>query len=361
MIVSRPIQAGDAESIARPRRIGRRALIASAATAVITDWQGAAAALPDEARILVGTNLGSQYDRHARILARHLPRLRSGLRVQVEAIPRAGGKLAAKLVHESAGDGRTLAMLPSGLIFAEILGEEGVAYALRDLRWIGSFDAELRLLVLSRRLHIDSLEAMRQAPSPILLGAVSTASASWYEPLIVNRILGTRLKPVPGYSSAARSAALIAGEIGAAIGSHDTFIELLAQQHVTALLRFNDLPLPGVSPPPPTLASIVDARAYPAVMKLLDSHLRLGRALCLSPRTPPATTASWRAAFDAVTHDETYRREVAASGLALAPLSGAAVEQLIATVFDSPGEIRDALHAALGCGMKIADHGRQSC
>ncbi len=117
----------------RPERMGRRALIAGAgATAALVSGRRASAALPSEAGILVGAFLGSPYDIHARILVRHLHRLYPAIRAQVETMPRAGGKLAAKLVYDSAGDGRTLAMLPSGLIFAELLGEEGVAGAAAD-------------------------------------------------------------------------------------------------------------------------------------------------------------------------------------------------------------------------------------
>ena len=159
-----------------------------------------------------------------------------------------------------------------------------------------------------------------------------------------------------------RTAALIAGEIGAAIGSYDTFVELLTQGHVTPVLRLNDLPLPGSEFAPPSLATIdAAAAANPALMKLLDSHVRFGRALCLGPRTPAASTLAWRDALEAVMRDETYRHEAAAAELALTPLPGAAVERLIATVFDSQDEIRDALQAALACGMKIADHGPSSC
>ncbi len=319
------------------------------------------AALPDEVRILVGAPLGSPYDRQARILARHLPRLHPGLRVHVEAMPRAGGKLAAKLVYESAGDGRSIAMLPSGLIFAELLGEDGVAFSLRQMQWIGSLDAELRLLVVARSLGIDSLDALQRHAAPISLAAVSTSSASWYEPLILNRILGIRLKPVPGYSSPARTAAIMAGEISAAIGSLETFVALLAEERVTPVLRLNDLPLPGANPMPPSLATSAAAAAHPELMRLLDSHFRFGRALCLGPRTPQAATRAWRDALDGLMRDETYRREVAAAGLALTPLSGAAIAELVAAVFDSPGTIREAIQAALACGMKIADHGLSAC
>lgn len=358
----RHTQADFASPIAVQRLLGRRALLVqSAATVAAAFGARAAGVLPDEVRILVGANLGSPYDRHARIFARHLPRLNPGLRVHVETLPRAGGKLVAKLVHDSGGDGRNVAILPSGLIFAELLGEEGVAYALREMRWIGSFDADLRLLVVSKRLKLDSIEALRQAEAPVLLGAVSTSSASWYEPLILNRVLGTRLKPVPGYTTPSRTTALIAGEIGAAIGTHDSFVELLAQRQVTAVLRLNDLTLPETIPAPPTLDSLVGAGEYRELMALLASHVRFGRAMCLGPRTPPDTAAAWCHAFDAVMRDPTYRQEVAAAGLSLDPLPGTAVESLIARILTAPDATRDALQATLACGMTIADHGRTGC
>ncbi|MBL8699051.1 MAG: hypothetical protein JNK67_11800 [Alphaproteobacteria bacterium] len=351
--------------VRRPERIGlgRRALGlgALAAAGGLMLGSRASAALPDDIRILVGTPLGSPYDRHARLLARHLPRLHSGMRITVETIPRAGGKLAAKLVHESAGDGRTIAMLPSGLIFAEILGEEGVAFSLPRLQWIGSLDAEPRVLVLSRRLGIDSFDALRRHAGPISLAAVSTASASWYEPLLLNRILGIRLKPVPGYSSVMRSGALMSGEVGAAIGSLETFTALLAEGHVNVVLRLNDLPLPGIAAPPPALVASEAAAAHPELMRLLDAHFRFGRAMCLGPRTPSAMTLAWRAAIDELVRDATYRGEIDAARLTLLPLPGAALETSIAAVFESAAAIRGALDAALACGMTIADNGPPGC
>lgn len=342
--------------------VGRRTFGLGALTMIGSGMSvGAHAALPSDARILVGAALGSVYDKHARVLARHLTRLAPGLRITVEAIPRAGGKLVAKMVNESAGDGRTVGLLPSGLILAELLGEEGVAFALERMNWIGSIDADLRILVLSRKLGIDSVDAMRRHPSPITLAAVTTGSSSWYEPLLLNRVLGLRLKPVPGYSSVSRVPALMSGEVGAAIGTLDTFAPLLADGHAIAVLRLNDLPLPGAASLPPVMLADEAIDRHPEIRKVLDGHFRFGRGLCLGPQTAPPITQAWREIFDRTVRDEEYAAEVRMQGLALRPVRGAALAALLGGVFAAAAPTRAALEAALSCGMKIADNGPPGC
>lgn len=344
------------------RRMGRRALATGLASGVaLGTARSVAASVPQDVRVLVGSPSGSPHEMHARLFASHLQRLRPQMRITVELVPRAGGKLAAKMLSDAAGDGRLIAMLSSGLMFAELLGEEGVAFSFARLRWIGSLDSDLRLLVLGRRSGITSLEALRQHKQPVTLAAISTASASWYEPLILNRILGIRLKPIPGYSAPARTAALMSGEIAASIGSLETFVDLLAQDLAVPVLRLNDRPLPGAATQPPLLVSAPEIAAHPELMTFLDAHFRFGRALCLGPRTSPEMAKAWRSLFDELMRDESYRRAVAAVGLALSPMPGDALQALVARVFDRAETYSRALHAALACGAAIAERGGTGC
>ena len=344
------------------RRLGRRALASSIAASIALGGAGrGAAAVPQDVRMLVGAPSGSPHEMHARLFASHLQRLRPQMRVTVELVPRAGGKLAAKMVSDAASDGRVIAMLSSGLMFAELLSEEGVAFSFARLRWIGSLDSDLRLLVLGRRSGITTLDELRRHPQSVTLAAISTASASWYEPLILNRILGIRLKPIPGYSAPARTAALMSGEITASIGSLETFVDLLAQDIAVPVLRLNDRPLPGAKTQPPLLVAAPEVAAHPELMTFLDAHFRFGRALCLGPRTTPDMTQAWRALFDELTRDESYRRDVVALGLALSPMPGQELQALVAGVFDQAETYSRALHAALTCGATIAERGPPGC
>ena len=118
---------------------------------------------------------------------------------------RAAGRLAARQLMDAPPDGGTIGSFPTALAYAELLGDDGVAFELTRFGWIGSFNVQPRVLVVSAKLGVASLDELRARTTPVPVGADTNTSVGAREPLLLNALLGTRLRPVMGYSSPARN------------------------------------------------------------------------------------------------------------------------------------------------------------
>ena len=114
----------------------------------------------------------------------------------------AGGKLLPRCSAENAGGDITIAMLNSGLLLSQLLGEEGVSYDFRKFRWIGSMTDDRRVLMVGKHAGASTLDEMRG--KRLNLGVNTMASSSSYEARMLNAILGLNLQIVPGFRTSER-------------------------------------------------------------------------------------------------------------------------------------------------------------
>lgn len=96
--------------------------------------------------LLVGSEVGGNFDLFARSIGRHFERTVPKLRVEIKNIPQAGGALAAKTLQEGPADGTMLLTSSTGLLGSQTQGDEGVAYDLGSWNWLGRLATETGFL-----------------------------------------------------------------------------------------------------------------------------------------------------------------------------------------------------------------------
>ncbi len=324
----------------------------------------AAAALPSTIRLIQGYQLGTLQDRYGRVFAQAVSMLHPSMRIIIESMPRANGRLAARQLMEAAPDGATIGTFQTALVYAELLGDEGVAFETARFGWIGSFTVEPRVLVVSSQLGVTTLDELRSSARPVPVGAETTSSVSAREPLLLNTLLGTRLRPVPGYSTAARNLALASGEIAAATASLDAVYPLITSGAVRVVLRLDRHAVPPPLDTLPTLHEVVGIGRASALFAFLDAQSRLGRWLCLPPGASRERLAAWRALFSQTIASDAFQRLVSEAGLApdgSIVVRGDAIEAALAEIFRFRATSASALRAALACGNQLAETGSGTC
>ncbi|WP_421932512.1 Bug family tripartite tricarboxylate transporter substrate binding protein [Phenylobacterium sp.] len=301
-------------------------------------------------RLIVGADAGGGNDDFSRLFARHLQRL-TGLTLQVENEGRAGGKLAADLLSRARPDGRTLAFLPAGLLYEQLLEGASGATDYRRFSWLGGVGADRRVLLVSRQSRVTSFSEVLARQKPLLLPSTSAASANYIEPMIIRHLTGAPLKPVPGYRGGARNLAVLSGEGDGMVGGLDGMGALLEAPGSRLILRLNDRPLPPATPqasePPPLLAAFARGEDATDLLYLVETYATLGRMFALPPGAPAGLLAEWRAHLDGVLADPAFRAEAAKRGYTLEKLSGGEVQQALTRVLDAAGSIAGALRRAL--------------
>ncbi len=301
-----------------------------------------------ETRLIVGSSAGGGNDDLARLFAATLLR-QTGDRLTVENEGKAGGKLALDHLAAAAGDGTTLGLLAPSFLYRMLQKEVGASWSLSSFGWIGGVSAERRVLVVNGRSGITSLEDLLARKTPVTLAASSVASPNYVEPLIVNHLLGSHLKPVPGYSGGARTLAVMSGEVDGMVAGFESIGPILDAPGSHLVLRLNSLDLPG-NAPIPTLASQAKGPDAAPLLDLIETSARIGQVFALPPNADPGALALWTQRFHAVIEDPAFRREAGQRGMGLEATTGREIAIALSRLANPTGPTLGALSRVMNAG-----------
>jgi tripartite-type tricarboxylate transporter receptor subunit TctC len=312
--------------------------------------------------MIIGADLGGGYDLFARAIASQLQEVVPGLGINIQNIGKAGGKLAAKMVQEGSSDGGLIAMLPVSLMSAQILQEEGVAYDVASWGWIGKLASEARLYLAGPGADFATIEELRARGSVATMAVRSTSSFAYYEAMCVNAMLGTKVKPVPGYKSGEKEQAMMSGEVMLVSANYPDDRSVVEAPGVRVVLRVNEAQVPDAYAQVPTLRGLLGrGEQFGTVLRFLEANYELARWLVAPPSTDPAVLQDWRAAFDATVRTPEFLDLANKLDMPIVPMSGADLAKRIGEIMSDEERLRADLSAAFACGMSLSDGAIAAC
>src|ERR1044071_654284 len=248
--------------------------------------------------IIVGYKAGGGYDATARLLARHLPRHIPGKpTLIVQNMPGANSMIAANHVYNVAKpDGLTIGTFNRNLPVAQLTRVEGVKYDMTKFAWIGSAASECTILALRTDLPYKSVDELKKAGKPLVIGATGPGANTYDFPLLLKEFLGLNLKIVTGYQSSADiMLAIERKEVDGRAGSFTSIRPFIDRKLVRPILRAR-ADEPGVEQLPIDAALAPHLRAK-AIMALRSAPEIVGRPYVMHPNTPPELVKIMREAF----------------------------------------------------------------
>lgn len=295
---------------------------------------------------LVGSKPGGGYDLYARLVARYLQKYLPGSRVRVKNTPGAGSIVAFNRLAVARPDGLTIGTFNSGLLYAQLLGNEALQEDLASLSWIGKAATNQRVLVASRKSGFRTLEAMGASGYPVLFGASAVGSASHSEALMMGSMLGLKLKIITGFAGNDSQMSMLRGEIAASFGSLSSYRSFVSRGDGVILMRIGkgDRFERVRSSNPPG----VDGARSEAVFNLIDAVASLGRVTAAPPDVPDRVLVMLRDAYDRALSDPGLLAEAERLGLPIDSLSGNEVESQVMHILDQPEEFRGFLRTLTG-------------
>jgi tripartite-type tricarboxylate transporter receptor subunit TctC len=312
--------------------------------------------------MLVGAEVGGGFDLCGRTLATHMERLVPGLRIEIKNVTQASGMLAAKMLQEGPQDGSMLFTSSPSLLSAQILGEDGVAFDLRQWGWLGKLTAETYMLIKGPGADFTNLDELRAKQAPSSMSCRSTSAIIYHQALWLNAMLGTRIKPVPGYKSVEREAALIQGEVMLTIDTYPSGGPLLESPDVDVILRLAGGEVPERFRSKPILADLAaDHPIYAPMVALNEAIGQLSRWFAASPGTDPAVLADWRALFDATVSHPPFVSDLGRLNFKVDAMTGPQVAETVQSVLADQERTRELLQSSLECGKALADGLTGSC
>jgi hypothetical protein len=286
-------------------------------------------------RFLVGSPVGGGFDTYGRFFARHLPRFIPGNPpVVVQNMPGgAGVTFANYLTAQAPTDGTVIGLAPGTISTAALFGVPGPRYDARKLSWIGSMNAEVAVSVAWHSSPVRGAQDL--FATELIVGGVQATDATVVYPNVLNRILGTKFKVVPGYHGTSEVAlAVERGEVqGIGSWNYSSLLynrpDWLRDRKVNVLLQIALRPHPDLAGTPGVLDLAHDENER-ALLRLVFGQLAMGRPILGPPELAAEPLGILRGAFDAMMKDAAVREDARKLNIELyEPMSGDAVARLI--------------------------------
>ncbi|HEV8344311.1 MAG TPA: tripartite tricarboxylate transporter substrate-binding protein [Candidatus Binatia bacterium] len=310
-------------------------------------------------RIIVGFTPVGFYDRWGRLFARYMGKhIPGNPEIIVQNMPGASSVIAANHVYNVAKpDGLTLVMPINTLYLDQFVGRQEVKYDVRKFQWIGSQEKIVTMLYARADAPYKSLADIIKAKEPPKCGATGTASTGYILPKILEETLGAKFNIVTGYPGGNEiDIAVERGEItcrGMDISPHfgrepfDTWHVKGFDRHLVQDQRKKDPRLSDT----PTIHELMDERKTPEASRrtaevILASGL-FGRAMAVTPGTPPERVKILREAYVKMMKDPELIAEAKKGRMDMDPTSGEELQALAQQVMDQPKDVLERVKKIL--------------
>jgi tripartite-type tricarboxylate transporter receptor subunit TctC len=293
--------------------------------------------------VVVGFEAGGSYDIYGRLFARflgaHLP---GQPNVLVQNMPGAGGLVAANYLYNVAPrDGTALGVISQTAGIGQVLGTAGIQYDVRKFVWVG------RLISNSQVLHTWYTSGVKTIADAltheVIVAGTGPTSSSVVFPHIMNDLLGTKFKDIPGYTGpTTATVAMERGEVEAVVRPWSEIkaksADWLRDKKIYLLVQFALAPNPDIKDVP-AVVDLAHDQAQRQLMALFASGNEVGNAIVAPPGLSVPVTAALRKAFDEVTADPAYLAAAEEAHLDLDPLAGDKLQALNDSTFAVPDSV----------------------
>jgi tripartite-type tricarboxylate transporter receptor subunit TctC len=302
--------------------------------------------------IVAGYPAGDGFDLYARLIAKHLPKhLPGSPTILVRNMIGAGSLVAANFVHEAAvQDGTNIALIGSGIPFSPLLGVKEAKFDPVKLNWLPSPNIDISGVVVWHESATKNLEDARKKET--LLATATTNSTSSFYGRLLNEVLGTKFKLIPGYNGL--SPVFLAMERGEIEGHPSvtystlkaTKPDWIADKKVNVLVQFGRNKH-SAWPDTPFLRDLVKSEDDKLLVDMAGAPLTLGRPFFVGADVPADRVSALRKAFMETYRDPDLRAEAQMLRLEFAddPVTGEEIQALIAKTYSAPVTVINRLRA----------------
>jgi len=269
----------------------------------------------------------------------------------VQNMPGGGHVLATNHLYNVAPrDGSVIGTVNGTIPVHQVVDGTGVRFDVAKFNWLGSVSSTNLLTIVTARSGIKSFEDLKTRET--IAGATGIGSMAALYPIIVNNMLKTKFRIVPGYKSAGEiDLAMESGEVESRSGT--TYESIVAERPqwlkdktirpIVQVGRVRNKELPDV----PLLQELVSTPEEKAVLRLLSGSIVVGRPFLAPPGVPAERVAALRQAFDATMKDQAFLDECAKTGVDLDPVDSTILEAAIRDIVSQPPELVERAKKAI--------------
>ena len=303
--------------------------------------------------LIVGYSAGGGYDTYSRILARHLGKhIPGNPAIVVQNMPGAGSlKMANFLYNVAPKDGSTIGTFSRGMAMEPLIGGQNVQFDSTKFTWLGSGTNETSVFVVWHTAPVKTWNDI--LTKPFTVGGEGSGSDPDIYAALLKNVFGAKLKLISGYPGTAELAiAMERGEIDSRASWSWTSLKTLkpnwlAEKKVNLPVQLN-LTRGADLPDVPLVTEFAANDRQRQILKLILSRQEMERPYAAPPGIPDDRKAALRKAFDDAWADPELVAEMKARGQEVNPVSGAAIDALIAELYATPKDVVEETRRAIG-------------
>ncbi len=295
-------------------------------------------------QIIISTGSGTGHDMGVRLVGKHMEKHIPGRPTTiVRSMPGGGHVLAANYVYANAPkDGTTIGSILPAFILHQVIDGRGVQYKAEDFPWIGSSDVDNMNFYL---WHTAAIKTIEDAKAKVgVMGATGAGSYTALFPTLLNNLLGTKFRIVPGYRTTGEiHIAMERGEVQGRAGNfnsslksanpdwlRDKKIDIILQIGATRDPEFPDVPL---------MTELAQTPEQKRVLELFSGEIAMGRAFLATPGIPADRLTALRKAFEETMRDPAYIAEAKSIDLLVRPLGHEKLAEIARTILTTPPDL----------------------
>jgi tripartite-type tricarboxylate transporter receptor subunit TctC len=295
--------------------------------------------------LMIGYSVGGGYDVYARLIARHMGKHIPGNPTVVPKNMEGAGslRLANWLYNVAPKDGSVFGTIGRGTGFDPLLGHKTAQFEGPKFSWIGSANDEVSVCVVwNGRNKITKFDDL--LTTELTVGGTGAAADTDQFPRIINGVLGTKMRIVTGYPGGNDvNLALERGEVDGRCGwswssVKSTRASWITDKKVTILMQLSLAKHPDM-PDVPLIVDLAKNEEQRQILRLIFARQALGRPYLAPPGVPTDRVDALRQAFMATMKDKEFLAEADKAQLEITPIDGAALQKLVAEVYQTPPAI----------------------
>jgi len=306
-------------------------------------------------RIIVATSAGGGFDAYSRALARHMGKHIPGHpTIIVENMPGAGFIIGTNYVYKQAkADGLTIGNWIGTLVPGQVVGRKGVEFDARKFEYIGAPVKNHDLCLLSKASGVTSVEQWMAAKTPVKLGATPPGGTPYDMGAILKEALGLPTQLVAGYKGTADiRVAVEGGEVAGLCGlswasTKVTWKKPLESGLVSIVLQSAPNPHPDLPNVPVSIKLAKTDMGRKLIQAGIHDTSAITYLYTLPPGTPKERVQLLRRAFQETLKDPALLAEAEKANMDLDPVTGEAIEKIVAGFFRLDPAVVDKLKEIL--------------
>lgn len=264
-------------------------------------------------------------------------------------MPGAGSRTTAGYIYNIAPrDGTALGTIDQSIPLQQAMGEK-LQFDNAKFTWVGNLAAGINVVMTWHTSGVRTIEDARRRE--VTIG--SSGSGSARQPKIMNNIIGTKFKIIPGYQGNDIYVAMERGEVDGRTNSWATVKAIvpdwLRDRKIHILVQVGLAKAPDL-PDVPLLMDLAGNDEDRKILRLVSAQGAIGKPILSTPGLSRERVAMLRTAFDETIGDPNFLDEAKKLRFDLNPMSGAELQQLVRDVVATPPNLAKRLADLLGEG-----------